>query len=412
MPKPGHPFPVKDLQAVLQRTLSQQLNILHIEWKMLTEPGENFGSLIIAVDVNMTRDSNPEILNIVVKLPPPTVFLRDLFNSPLTFKKELHFYENIVPAFIELQVENDIERDQLINLAPRYYGGRLGLGQPDIFDEQSCLVLENLNYQGFSTGNRIQGLDKEHMDYATKRLAQLHALMIGLKIKKPATFKKVISPALLSPINETTMDGVTAMVDSALAVIRSMPEAEGYFPQVEKVMKYSEEMHNSFVKGEEPWSTMVHHDFWVNNMLFKKDPDGKIIDLKIIDFQLYWYDVGITDLVFFMLSSAKKDVLDESLDDFIDLYYQSFLDCLELLKVNTKDFSRKSFDELLQKYAPTKFPQCIMMTQVIKADRSSTKEMDEIGNQETFLSNSSSKLIRNTLLHILKIFEKKGWFPQ
>lgn len=159
----------------------------------------------------------------------------------------------------------------------------------------------------------------------------------------------------------------------------------------------------------ERWCTFVHGDFWVNNMMYRYSNNGKILGMKMVDFQLSSYEYGMMDLIFFLISSAKKDVLENNLNDLITLYYESFIETLRTLKVDTKDFSREEFDRLLKECAPLKLPQCIMMVQVIKATRGSAPDVNSIKNSDAFLSIGKGQLYEEKLLHVLLMFVKNGW---
>lgn len=104
MPELNEPLPLKDLDCLLQQTLGSPLTVQVTDWKHLTDPGENFGSFIIAINATASRNNNKqEVHHLVCKMPPRSDYLLDLFNSPMTFKKELYFYKKIAPAFLQLQ---------------------------------------------------------------------------------------------------------------------------------------------------------------------------------------------------------------------------------------------------------------------------------------------------------------------
>lgn len=109
------PLPVKNLDEILRDTLGPALKVESTSWSYLTEPGENYGSLIIAVNIDTaTNVKGKKSYNLVVKLPPPSNYLQKLFNSPVTFQKELAFYRDAVPAFVEAQLECGFNEQDLI----------------------------------------------------------------------------------------------------------------------------------------------------------------------------------------------------------------------------------------------------------------------------------------------------------
>ncbi|XP_011642399.1 uncharacterized protein LOC105430504 [Pogonomyrmex barbatus] len=401
-------LPVKNLDTLLMQTYGPNFKIHDVEWRHLTDPGENFGSVILAIKVNAEQNDKKRTLSIVVKLPPKSEYLLDLFDSPLTFKKELKFYSVVAPEFLKLQNESGIPREALSVITPQFFGGRLGLRDPQCFDEQAAIVLENLKDHNYITQDRILGLDKVHMDFAISHLAKLHAIAIGLKLKKPEFFEKMVLPILNFSINQAAQQGVLDMVGKAHNDYKNIKEAETYLDRIQKTIEYG--FANEHAPSKEPWATLVHHDFWVNNMMFKYDESGKPIDMKMVDFQLTLYTYGVRDLIFFLISSSRKEVLDNHLDEMIDFYYNSFIESLKSLGVDITAFPKSQFMEQLNQVAPIMFNQCIMMVQVIQAARGSVTETTETANKGVFAGGINDVNYKQKMLHILSIFEQKGWF--
>ncbi|XP_053985536.1 uncharacterized protein LOC128879975 [Hylaeus volcanicus] len=402
------PLPVLNLDSVLAQSLGRDVQIKNLEWRPLTAPGDNFGSIMLAVDVTVTRANETETLNLVAKLPPTSTYLLQLFNSPVTFKKELLFYSVMAKEFEELQLECGLKEESLSIIAPKYFGGRLGLRNPDQFDDQALIVLENLKYSGYTTEDRLMGLDKKHIEFALTELAKLHALTIALKTKKPSLFEKLEAGVLEDPVNETAEKCVMDMIRKAEEDIKDIEEAKPYLDRVTRTIEFGVQLNKNAKKPEEPWATLVHHDFWVNNMMFRHDEHGELLDMKIVDFQLCMYDYGVHDLIFFLVSSAKNELLDNKLDDMIDYYYYAFVKLLKTLGVETVQFSKQKFDEIVNDCAPIRFNQCIMMAQVLLAPRGSTPDTNEI-KKDSFLNRNVDNKYTQKLLHTVKLFDERGW---
>ncbi|XP_046743330.1 uncharacterized protein LOC124409631 [Diprion similis] len=401
-------LPVKELHNLLQETLGPKMTIKSVVWKPLTNPGENYGSLIYGIDATITKNNIAEVLNLVAKIPPPTEYLINLFNSPVSFWKELVFYKEIVPEFTKLQIESGIEPDKLLKF-PLYYGGRLGLNDQNLFDEQAAIVLENLNPKGYSMRDRLLGFDLEHTQLAIEELAKLHAVTIGLKLKDPEFFRDSVMPALVHVSNDSTMETIRDMLRQVHDTLKELPEAKPYIDRINKTLRYDYEVDYRLLKPSELWGTMVHGDYWSNNMLFKYDENSKPISMKIIDFQLGYYGSGTKDLIFFLLSSVQDELLNKNLEDMLDYYYKSFINSLKSLKVDTEKFTREGFDEEVKKSAPLKFGQCIGMTNVIQSARGIIKNMEDVGKDVTFSAIGNNIRVEKKLLHIIQIFDKNRW---
>ncbi|KAL0104309.1 hypothetical protein PUN28_017202 [Cardiocondyla obscurior] len=308
------------------------------------------------------------------------------------------------PEFLKIQIESGIPRESLSVIVPHFLGGRLGLRDPQCFDEQAAIVLENLKTHDYVIKDRITGLDKEHLYFAISHLAKLHAITIGVKLKKPEVFEKAVLSNINIAINAE--QGVLDMVDKAHNDYKNISEARVYLDKIKKTIDYG---FKNDVRPKEPWATLVHNDFWVNNMMFKYDDTGKLINMKIVDFQLTNYDYGVKDLIFFLISSSRKEILDNHLDDMIDFYYDSFIESLKSLNVDTNAFPKSQFIEQLNQCAPVKFIQCIMMVQVIQAARGSVTQTTETANQGVFAGGIDDDNYKQKLLHIVSTFDQKGW---
>lgn len=249
MPDVTGDLPVKDLEGALEEGLGAKPKIDKVRWRYLTDPGENFGSLIMSVDVDVIINENlPQPLHLVAKMPPTSPYLLDLFNSPATFFKEIYFYRKVAPRLLEIQTENGKAENELFSLVPCYYGGRLGLKNSEVFDDQALILLENLNYAGYKTQDRIVGLDKEHMEFAIKELAKLHAIAIAIRMKKPRVFDEVIVPGLVDGFNQTSANCVMDMINKATRNLKSTELGKKLEASIDKTVEHALNVNNN--KGE------------------------------------------------------------------------------------------------------------------------------------------------------------------
>uniref|UniRef100_A0A6V7M1K9 CHK kinase-like domain-containing protein n=1 Tax=Bracon brevicornis TaxID=1563983 RepID=A0A6V7M1K9_9HYME len=410
MPHTEDTLPVRDLKGLLTQKFGENIEIVETKWKHLTDPGENFGSLILAVDV-VIREANStwRSLNLVIKLPPPSSYLLKLFNSPETFSKELIFYRDVSPIFLEVQRANGLTNGDASWLAANYYGGRLGLVD-HIFDNQACIALENLNYSGYRMADRLVGLTRNQTEYAVKQLSKLHAITIATRLQKPKLFESVVIPALENAANEIAEQCIMDMINKALTDLENIPDAKEDMGCVYRTINATQQLYES-IEPDENWLTFVHSDFWGNNMMFRFNGanDQDIVDMKIVDFQLGNYDYGVKDLIFFLISSPRIDLTEVIFDDMVHLYYDEFINWLKKLNVDTANYKKAKFMELLEACGPVKFAQCIAMTQVIKSIPGSAPKMETIENKESFLQIGGGQAYRDKLLQVLTIFKKRRW---
>lgn len=113
----------------------------------LTVAGENYGSLILAVEIILKnkKTGDEKILKTVAKLIPPTDFMQKVFNIQVTFKNEIALYEIIVPTLQNFRRKLGLEE---LAVFVHSYGSRLNLNGSNVVDENGVLIMENLKMAG------------------------------------------------------------------------------------------------------------------------------------------------------------------------------------------------------------------------------------------------------------------------
>lgn len=86
--------------------------------------------------------------------------------------------------------------------------------------------------------------------------------------------------------------------------------------------------------------------------MFLYDDDRKIIDLKVVDYQLLFWGSVAKDIYNFMMSSWRVDLKVRKFDELIKFYHESLIENLKLL-----DYKQKlpSFDDLKKELSKRKF---------------------------------------------------------
>lgn len=171
-----------------------------------------------------------------------------------------------------------------------------------------------------------------------KALAAFHAGPLALKFKKPDVFKQLKeyldSTRPPHPPGGHEGPGGSEAPGGPGGPPKGPPGAPKYpphklvleqmltIPQCQPHLAKIEELRtrpslSPFEQGpiREPWSTIVHNDFWVNNVMLKRD-EGKV-QVKIVDFQMCSYGSYAKDLVFFLLSSVQDNVQRSNLDELL-----------------------------------------------------------------------------------------------
>lgn len=190
---------IRNLSAVLEGKLKPHFKIKDYSVKPLTKTGDNYGSYINAVSINLVDEETfeEEKLEIVTKELPKSDEFRQLFQVERTFIKESSMYTIVAPLLLAFQRQRGFPEDEILDAFVKCIASRKSLDpSKDNVDDGALLVLENLNFSGFKTGDRIQGFDLEHSELILRTLAKFHAVLIAFRRDKPKEFSSQILPFL------------------------------------------------------------------------------------------------------------------------------------------------------------------------------------------------------------------------
>ncbi|KAJ9592864.1 hypothetical protein L9F63_015442 [Diploptera punctata] len=391
----------------------------------LTQHGDNYGSTILAVEVSIIQDINKHNLSLVAKLVPSSQFLREVFVTDISFNKEVNAYKLVSKEFEILQIENGIPLHKQFNGFPKFYGARTNRegNINEKADETAVLLLENLKESGYATGNRLVGLDLIHMKLGVRKLAQFHALSIAIKILKPNVFKETVLKASENIITGGVADCIVAekWITSAINDVKVIPDCVQYLEKIEKILRddMKERQNPSLISYMEPFATFVHNDFWVNNIMFKYEPQTwskngtSVIQIpthvKIVDFQITLYASPIKDLIFFIYSSSADGIVDDCYDELINIYYTELVNYLKDLRCDAGSFSFDSFQKDLNINAPKEFPHILYMHKYISADQNKLPDLSSCGVDEIIQNNYGGELYEKRVKFLIKDFLQRGW---
>lgn len=194
---------IENFEEIIDPYLKEKgLKLLSYKSRFLTNPGENYGSTMLGITMNVQKsDGNIKEFECVAKLPPMLQEFWEMFQPENTFITETKFYTVLAPEFKKLQIEAGILKNDIIDIFPKCYGFRFNLNtksynnnDDEKVDKNATLVLENLMTCGYKCGDRFQGFDYEHTLIILRDLAYFHALSVALRKLKPELFQTKIKP--------------------------------------------------------------------------------------------------------------------------------------------------------------------------------------------------------------------------
>ncbi|XP_058791784.1 uncharacterized protein LOC131664585 [Phymastichus coffea] len=398
---------IKSLEPLLKRTLDDDtLKVIDYEATSLLPAGENYCSVLIKLDVKLRRNDTEKMCHFVAKTPSPKE--KSIVDWSLIFKKELFMYTEIHPLYRELEKEAGIKEDNLINAWPRYIGHRNSLKNGTEINEDSVMLMENITTQGFYNMDRKKGLDVHHASKALTVLARYHALGIVMKQRRPTFAYKAVEQ---SQIIGLALEFLDQGYDSIFETIVKIPFLQKHLSIIKLSFEHARKGKILMTTPSEPWALISHGDFWMNNILFHKDEDGNIDDVKFVDFQMYRYTSPLTDLVYFLNGSLDLITQTDHFRELIDLYYNNFIETLDRMSCDTLPFARESFERELKKQAIDYLPLCVLAAKMI------VFEVDGIDNNKsgselgyTIFMSEISDIFEAKLKGLNETYERMGWF--
>ncbi|XP_037711093.1 uncharacterized protein LOC119548080 [Drosophila subpulchrella] len=376
----------------------------------VTQPGENYGSVLLAIHAQLQRlDGELFEEQLVAKIPPTDPKYWQFFQPERTCLTENAVYKVLAPALTILQDEVGIPPDKQFKGFSRYYGSRVSLNSNSSkVDQNAVLVLENLRSSGYVSGQRLRSYDLPHTLLALKYMAEFHALPLALRLLRPKLFREEVLPFFQKfDWHAAAPEWKTVMKAETLEDIRRVTNND--FKLVARVKELSDKFFEFLAAAADrpdgPFTSIIHCDFWINNLMFLYDPAGTPIGLKIIDFQTAQYDSVVHDIISFLLSSVDTAILETHFEHMLEAYYEAFVCCLRRVGADLEDHTFKKFREEVKRVAYIQVPHAIFMTRFILAD-SAVSEAEEVRQLSDVLKNPGSERISRKLSQILYLAQK------
>ncbi|XP_050296696.1 uncharacterized protein LOC126736408 [Anthonomus grandis grandis] len=413
-------YSIKNIEEVVRPHLDG--TIRNADHARLTAPGENYLSLVLRVDFEVDQKGLRKKVSTVAKRIPMGDQQHMIDMHCQTMHNEIKWYKEIVPLLVSFGEEYGVK----VDIFPKCLGARYSLDPTKKrADSESVLVLENLHPEGYGNADRYIGFDLTATKAILKKLALFHVLPIAVKTNKPESFetlKRYLDEAKPRPPPKDgdkpphgppgMKPGEKKPEEMLLEAVKNLPECGPYILKIEDVLKRCkmgpmEEFH----LAEEPWNTMVHGDVWVNNIMVKEDRKG--VHVKLVDFQMMRYGSFGHDLVFFLLSSVRNDVLKEHIDELLKFYHEEFNSLLRQFRTNLELPYELFLDMVKETAYSNEVGHSLTFCTVIFGEKGTGVDVAVEGHDffalmRNTLSNMNS-YHKEKLVHIAAESVRKGW---
>ncbi|XP_055637927.1 uncharacterized protein LOC129776362 [Toxorhynchites rutilus septentrionalis] len=411
----SQPPVIRNLKEFLEPVLDSGTTVLNYRSKFLTVPGDNYGSTMLALTVDIADANNePKQLQLVAKMRPTSEEFFDIFQIDVTFVKEAAVYSQIIPAMVSLQREMQFPAEEMIDVFCRCYNTRVSLDPHSIkVDADGVMLFENLKLAGYITADRRKGFNRAVAGFILKKLSLFHAIPIAMRYLKPNTFEGNVRKHLVKiDIDAGLKEGaIERLVDVIHADIIKAGVAEEIVKKLMILIKDCRQRQANLVSDEvNQFCSILHNDLWVNNIMIRYDDSGKPSGLKLVDFQLIQLDSLVRDVLFFLLTSVSDADLESDMEQYFELYFGSLRSHLIKLRCpNTSQFSYQNFLDEINCIAPREFYHIVSMLRVVMAKKEFIPEQSEQDSDLFSDDNIVEDDYFDKLRQVVKVYSKREW---
>ncbi|KAL1509950.1 hypothetical protein ABEB36_004614 [Hypothenemus hampei] len=266
---------------------------------------------------------------------------KDLIENGVGIKEDF-FYNTLYPLYKNYS-------DYIDDVAPKCY-----------FSSVSSLVLDNLVISGYKSLAPNTTLNQKGIETILSKIAKYHASSIiteeiitrnsGKKFRFDDNYGDC-----LKEIMYLTGGVYKDWIDSGFVSMQYL--FQKLLPHLKEKLKVTEDDFVralrkicfalfSVVKKSNTIRNVINHgDLYIGNMLFKFDENDRIVDGKLIDFQILRYTPPAFEVQVFILLHSNHQIRKQHFQKFLDFYYQSLSECLRHYKLDPeKLYSRKDYE--------------------------------------------------------------------
>nr|XP_050849565.1 uncharacterized protein LOC127063606 isoform X1 [Vespula vulgaris] len=328
--------------------------------------GDNYTSVMIrTVVVGKYGNGSPYKKNFMTKILPHFRPVAEFINTADFFIIEGYMYEKILPVVGD-------------------YGPRC------VYVDQKEIIMEDLREKGYINCKRQNYLDLEHTLFTIQTLAKWHAKSLSIKLKDCENFEKLASPLKenIFPVDLNVAVGKT-LENGLISATDHLESIKLQTAELEKAIEYVKSLKNNCYDviakllslPKDRYFTICHGDAWINNILYKYDKNGKLLDIKFVDFQLSRHTSVALDFHYFVYSSVRSCIIEDKYDNLIELYHCTFVEKLKEYGVSEGDLKNLTIEWFkleLKKFCLYGLITSFWLIHIVLANESNVVDMDKM----------------------------------
>lgn len=378
------------------------IRVIDIFTKPATSKGDNYASEMYRVAVEFSRKrADREVTekrSLIVKVAPMGESIkREMIEKAGIFATEISMAVNTLKKMNDiLGPEHPPLNAQVLHVQKEY---------PEF------LVVEDLAILGFRMADRQAGLDLAHCSLALQGLARFHASSVALCEKEPSQ-KKLYTKGIFSSAHPPELLAFFSMGTKSLGLeVSKWPDyADKYADKIEKIADVIYDRTAEAVSYREDQFNVINHgDFWVNNMMFRYNEEGKPIGHISVDFQMCVYTTPALDLLYFFNTSANEEVFEHSMDRLLQEYYETLTSTMKQLGCETVPPTIEELRNDMKKAEIVAMTSSFTVLPLVVMDKSEARDLNEIMKNGAHDNPAySGEIYRKVIRKRLPIYDRLG----
>ncbi|CAG7734310.1 unnamed protein product, partial [Allacma fusca] len=224
-----------------------QKKITYLKVSKGSNPGDNFTSILFAIEVKVCGESEP--LHLLLKTYPALQSRQKFLNETNLFLKEIKVYKEFLPDLIEFQ-RRELGHKVITPAVPPFVAGKaidfskeLDVGKLLSPLDNYLVMVDIRKTWGFQMVEKQIGLDYSHTRLAVAELAKLHALSWAMKEKQNLSSLLTKYPYLV----EMCFSRINSSIDNlVVANLKSVEKiAESTFQPGSRALRGIEKLKNT-----------------------------------------------------------------------------------------------------------------------------------------------------------------------
>ncbi|XP_039489633.1 uncharacterized protein LOC120450580 [Drosophila santomea] len=312
------------LRQLFSQSKLVSFSIAHIACSAGSSSGDNYMSVVKRVTITQVpaagKDQDPElagseIVTVIVKRQIASLSRRQLYRCEEAFSNEINAYRHLAPL---LAAHSRHQLFPVCHIAESQDRRDPEGGEP-------IIVLQDLKALGFRMKDRLAGLELSDCLLVMKKLAQFHAASLAAQELESSSFTHHAEHLQEIVYCDEATDFYATILDTSVQqALESLDGANADDCLTTPIRLLKELRSNLFAKlkheinatAAAPNSVICHGDLWVNNIMFRSEPEEVIF----FDLQAMRKSSPVFDILHFIYTSTRRPLRDVHTDTLLAAY--------------------------------------------------------------------------------------------